>query len=377
VTKPSESTYLTGAAPTPTLVVPTGAKDEVAQDVAASGLADFCPEYADLIARRSICEGEYPSPLPIDPKASEADRRIIADLETNDQRAKAAARRLDAATTVRDEQAASLLALPAPCSRASVAAFLILSIFLAAGVAICGGIILAPTLEPALNAFYASRTGEPDPYSLLAAHLAAGGLFFLLCLSHLAVVVGKRGSPGVFAGLLAAVVDVGFAAAWGLQRLPEGTDTESSWHLAASITLLEVVAALLFALSLVGLAALLRRNADKSDAVRAAKTACDLADELHARAAREQAEAEKTRRALLEHVATREASARRAEDRRALLDVTARLSYATEVAGLARAEAENPSADQFTSELDRHVADRSKTGRSAPQKGFKWPWQKS
>lgn len=370
--------YQTGEAPLPSRVTCRAVADDAAAGARDSRFADGCGAFEDILAARAVAEGEYAAPLPLDGAASESDRRLKDDLAANDRRLEEATARLAEAAKSRDARRAALLPLPKPAPPALHAAAVAAMVLLAAGVAACGGVILAPTLEPALNAFYVLRLGGGgDRLSLAAAHLVASGLFLMLCLAHLAVVLGARGDVGWKAAAAALALDALFAAAWGLQRLPEGGGASGTpsprWHLAASVTLLEAVAALLFALALVGLSRFLKRNAPKADAWRGAREASREADRAHAEALAERAEAAAVRLRLLEAVAAREAAARRAEDRRRLLDLTARAGYATAVSAMAHAAAEDPGADACADAVDGHLAGRAKPPGEAPKKRS-LPW---
>lgn len=362
------SSYLSGEPEAPSRLSATTVKADVEEDVRQADFPDACPEYADLIAARSVAEFEFVAPVPIDERASQADRRLLADLEENDRLASAAAADLKAATKLRDERAQAVVALPRPASRAYWVQACLLLVLYAGILSVCGAALLAPTIEPALNRLYATRMDNPDALSLLVAHVVAGGLFLLLCLAHMRAVYGTRGQLSGAGVALMLFVDIAFAAAWGLQRLA------APWPLAASVTLLEVVAAAMFTLNLVGFGAELRRNEPKVAPYRDAVAARDEAERLVAKARRDDEAAQAKRRDLLEAVARREVAVRRRAERQKLIELSANAAYATAVSELASAAAVNPSADAYTSAIDRELETQSTAGKAAQK--WSWPWRK-
>ena len=362
------SSYLSGEPEAPSRLSATTVKADVEEDVRQAAFPDTCTEYVDLLAARSVAEFEFVAPVPIDAGASHADRRLLADLEENDHLANEAAAELKAATKLCDERAQALLALPRPRSRAYWVQMWLVLLFYAGLLSVCCAALLAPTIEPALNRLYAARIDNPDGMSLLMAHMVAGGLFFLICLAHVQAVFGTRGKPGLGGVALMLFVDVGFAAAWGLQRL------EAPWHLAASVTLLEVVAAGMFTLHLVGTGADLRRNEPKVAPYRDAVVARGEAERLHAQARRDYETAQARRTELLEAVARREVAVRRAAERQKLIDLSAQAAYATAVSELASTAAANASADAYTAAIDRELETQSSTAKAAQK--WNWPWRK-
>lgn len=362
------SSYVSGEPDAPSRLPASNVKAEVEEDVRRAAYADTCPDYADLLAARSVAQFECVAPLAIDGDASHADRRLLEDLEENDRVTKEAAADLTAAAKIHTDRAQAVLSLPRPRSRAYWVQAWLLLLFYAALLSACCAALLAPTIEPELNRLYATRMDDPDGMSLLVAHVVAGGLFFLICLAHIQAVYGTRGKLGGAGVALMLCVDVGFAAAWGLQRI------DAPWPLAASVTLLEVVAAGMFTLQLVGTGAELRRNEPKVAPYRDAQVARREAEALHAEARRAHEAAAAKRLALLEAVARREAAVRRAGERQKLIDLSAHAAYATAVSELASGTAENPSADAYTAAIDRELETENRAGHAAQK--WNWPWRK-
>lgn len=365
--KPASS-YVTGEPEAPSRLSATTVKASVEKDVRQAAYPDACAEYAELLAERSVAEFEFVAALPIDGEVSHADRRLLTDLDENDRLAREAADALKAATEVRDARAQAVLALPQPKSRAYWVQAWLLLFFYAVLLSVCCGALLAPTIAPLLHRVYEERIPDPERMSLLVAHVVAGGLFFLICLAHVQAVFGTRGKLGGAAIALMLFVDVGFATSWGLQRA--GAD----WHLAASVTLLEVVAAAMFTLHLIGTGAELRRNEPKVAPYRDALVARREAEELHAQAVRAHEAAEAKRLDLLEAVARREVAVRRTAERQKLMELSAHAAYATTVAELASAAAKNPSADAYTAAISEELETKSSAGQTAQK--WSWPWRK-
>ena len=360
------SPYLTGEPEAPSRLSATLVKNDIEAEVRQAAYPDDCPAFAEVLSERAVAEFEFAAPLPIDGEASHADRRLLSDLDANDRRAKDCEAKLDAAVKLRDERTQAVLALPEPKSRAYWFFTWVYMLTFAGIVSFCGAFILAPTIEPALHRMLSQRLDNPDGMSLLVAHIVAGGLFLSVCLAQIGIVHGTRGKATAGALALTVLLDVGFAVAWGLQRL------DAPWNLAASVTLLEMVAAASFALCLIGYGADLRRDEPKATPYREALAARKEAERLHAQALREHERAEAKRRELLDHVAKREAGVRRAEERRKLLAVSAEAAYATAVSALANKTAENASADAYTNTIERELAAHAANGTSQKEKS---PWR--
>lgn len=370
--------YASGEAPLPSRVTMGALNGDVASDVAATRFADYCPDLAETLVRREVAAVEIAAPLKLDPTASLADQRVIADVGAHDAALSQQRARVVTATATHDAAKAELVKTPLPWSRwrtVGIAAFFIL---LAAALGAVTSLVLAPTIDSFyLHRYYETRTDDPDTVALYASHAAAAGIFFLLCVAQLAGVLWKS-SLGVerdgtvvtphFFGLL--ILDLAFAGAWGVQRLSAG----GAWPMVVGITLLELVAAGAFSYALTGFGAALARNAPVARAYKRAKDTSRVAERNLTAVRRDQEHAEHKRGALLDAVSDREAADRTAPQRQALVEQTTRARHLIAVAAMAAEQAMNPSDTRMTDDIDElHAARRARLIRtvnpSAKKKG--------
>lgn len=347
--------YLTGIAPVPQRLVISGVAEQIAEDVEQSGAIDYCEATEEGLINRSVASVEVASPLPLD-ETGHADRRIIADLARHDLRVDDAESHARSCRARHRGLEDALLQTPRCWSRGALCG--VVAIYVAAA-AIAGAVIgsvLAPSFDGGFLGNYLGRKfdGDAELLAMAVSYLAAGGAVFLLCLLQLFTVLGTGGRLSALRTALLLVLDLIFAAAWGLQRLAEGGQA-----MAMSITLLEFVMMAAYAGALGALAVALRQNGERADKYRVALGSERMAWAACAKAEASLAAVEAARRVLLEAVAVRELSGRTRETRKTLVTESARSAYRISTGAAIEAAIANPTVERLNSDFDRQLAARA------------------
>jgi hypothetical protein len=219
-----------------------------------------------------------------------------------------------------------------------------------------GGATLAPTLDSGFLANYLPDKLEGDAglVVMAVAFLASGGFVFLISALQLMVALATGGKLSGARTAQLVLVDLAFAAAWGLQRLGAG-----GGYMAASVTVLEFVAMAGYSLALGALCVPLTTNTERASVYRPARANARAAAAACAKADAERAAAERARQLLLNAVAPRDLAARVSAVRKSLVAETARAAYRVATGAAIEKALANPTLDRLNADLDRQLAARA------------------
>lgn len=354
--------YLTGLAPPLRLMSLPGIAEGIAEDVRRAGHADHCEAAEEGLVARTLAGVELSVPLPLD-ENSQLDRRLVEDLQRHDRRVTDAEEHAARCRARRAELADALLR-SAPCwTRARMCLTVAVYVLLALVAGVVVGAVLTPTLDSGFLSNYLPDKVDGDAGLLVMAvsFLASGGFVFLIAVLQLTVALATGGATGGARTAQLVALDVIFAAAWGLQRLASG-----GGYMAASVTLLELVAMTAYSLAVGALCGALRTNAVRATAYRAAQSSLHAASVAGVKAEAEREASERARLRLLQAVAPRDLAARSQAARRELVAETARAAYRVETGAVIEEAIANPTLERLNADLDRQLAARGESVAKVP-----------
>jgi hypothetical protein len=196
---------------------------------------------------------------------------------------------------------------------------------------------------------------------MAVAFLASGAFVFLISVLQLTVALATGGELGGARTAQLVMLDLAFAAAWGLQRLGAG-----GGYMAASVTLLELVTMAAYSLAVGALCAALRKNAARAAVYRPARAAARAASAACTSSEALRAESEKARLPLLNALAVRDLSGRASAVRKSLVAETARAAYRVSTGAAIEKAIANPTLERLHADVDRQLAARGAAVAAAP-----------